>query len=1217
MKKLFKDKRGMTLTEILVAITILMLVIVFTTPVMLSSYEGLYTAGEYTKETYEAKSEIEDYLATRNSINIFEGFKVNFEGIGEVAAVNGKRAVSSLYNSLETIFTGGQAYVTIISSKEINDDKYENQISLQTTNVSFKDKFDLSFNRPQDVQNGLSKVDISVYIPQKYRNDGTPNDTLETIYTTGDMATIDQGGAERSKVIANSATGRIVISVRDLEFTKSPAKIEVTYRDENDKVRKTSCYLTIKTPTIMMVGYTNYGDYYTTAGVEEIKNKDGTTTKQLLVAARKMDTTGTVNTKGIPAGTVFKSVNWITEQNALTGDFPTDIPYDPNYYVLTGTNGAIYRTYTFTDYNVGTKAVLGKVDLPVTSGDQNTFIAKYHSLISQNGKDVVGLKGPAGYTLDDPQGTIVYPAVWGGDFSHIFAYSGYNKSAGYLGNDAWYTQTAKNSGVGQEGYYSNFANFQYYYNGYGFNHSYTTQNSKKLSYILTELPYSLRVGGFMDDCGDFDMGHNRIWERPIKWNSNGTAYTSAQEVKNTSKLAEGYWYMNASGTADEKVIRCAIVKDDASDWDYDERYLNEIPTYWANNHWTGGNQGRWGDSTWAQLRLKGITTVSTNFLYNQRGLNDTSISSYKFVYNTNTNQSKIAVTDSVYIPGEGMFYVGTVATYAVVNQLDSVSTAANYGMSIRNNGENNDGGITTYYIMGNDEGTATTIHKYSSSMWGRDDSTSAASNITVFKDKTAVSDANLATANAVDVNSDASREFFVCRSYGGQKSQVFDDLSFTMGFTSNREMVYSKIVYGKNESGAVVEAMKSYEPLYFLSHYDDVTASHFANCYMNDYAATKSSVVDEDNPNSSSNGYSGNVTGGYFNTMNNDYYNVWFPGEMYNLTKVATKDGICVAVGYAVSGSTYTWMNPNQTTNSSTALGSVYNDGVLAAIRLGADTSFTNLLYFKDNSGYRSKGVENGFDDLSLADGTVSSFSGNLSYRNVLAGGDVNWNYGTHARTSVQFTDVDISIEYIKSGTSEVATYYAYYADNQGRLFKSKIAQKTTAANATEKPVPQMVSYISDRSTADSAPSYMQEIKINNQSLGAFFTEISTVRCAGDYIVISGHSNKSKRTDLNFVIGQIQQSADQTSNTIEWKLLKIEGAADYYVEDALILDGYLYLTGQSAGNKNNIRGYLYAMPLEDITRAENGDFMPFNPNLFADETAVQDRIFSIDGHADT
>ena len=67
MKRLLRDRRGMTLTEILVAITILMIVIVGVTPIMLSSYDSLYTAGEYTKDTYEAKSEM---LARNNTVSL-------------------------------------------------------------------------------------------------------------------------------------------------------------------------------------------------------------------------------------------------------------------------------------------------------------------------------------------------------------------------------------------------------------------------------------------------------------------------------------------------------------------------------------------------------------------------------------------------------------------------------------------------------------------------------------------------------------------------------------------------------------------------------------------------------------------------------------------------------------------------------------------------------------------------------------------------------------------------------------------------------------------------------------------------------------------------------------------------------------------------------------------------------------------------------------------
>ena len=49
----------MSLMEILVALTLLMIIILGTAPIMLQAYDGLYKAGEYTQNTYDAKTEIE------------------------------------------------------------------------------------------------------------------------------------------------------------------------------------------------------------------------------------------------------------------------------------------------------------------------------------------------------------------------------------------------------------------------------------------------------------------------------------------------------------------------------------------------------------------------------------------------------------------------------------------------------------------------------------------------------------------------------------------------------------------------------------------------------------------------------------------------------------------------------------------------------------------------------------------------------------------------------------------------------------------------------------------------------------------------------------------------------------------------------------------------------------------------------------------------------
>lgn len=1209
MKRLLKDRHGMTLTELLVALTLLMIVIVGTTPVMLSSYSSLYTAGEKTQSSYNAKSEIENTLATRNSLNVVENFKVNFQGLGEVASINGKRAVSSLESSLETVFSGGRAYVTIVSSKVINDDKLSHDVILQTTNVSFKSTLDISYNSPSSVSPTGKAVDVSLYLPDKSTN------ALASIYAKR------ANTAEKGIVVtsANPATGRIYVKVNGVDFTNSPAKIEITYLDENDKVKRTSCYLTIKTPTIMAVGSTTYGDYYTTAGVENIKNPDGSMQTKLVVDARRMDIQGTKPdyTKSIPAETVFKNVTWITEYdpNAGSGGNNDDVEmintvYEPSYYVLTGTNGAIYRTYSFTGYNT---TFVGKTNLSVSSADVPAFTAKFHPLTSQLNQDVIGIADSI-YILDDAKSTTVYPAVWGGDFSHVYGYSTHSTVNGYLGTDNWYTEDG-DTGKGQPGYYSNFANFGYYYNGYGMSFSYYTQNSLKASYILTERENALRVGGLLGDASSYDTKYNRIWERLNTWDPVANNWEK-QEIKKDIDAMNAYYYK--SNYSMPTLSRCTIVEGDGDVKNYTNKVPNDLPTYFLG----GTGKGR-PDNGFAQIRIKASTTISPSFAYDRwaevdKDGFDGQLNSVKFVTNASVNKPQIAVTDAVYIPATsttpgGVFYVGTVAAYTLLYQTDAFGGGENDADRIYNNGSDNTGSTTSYFLAGNADGETTTVVKWSSPIKGIGNSDTHTYNrqlmSTAFGSPYTVAEADADRVH-YSMNTTESRQFFIppstadTRGDSSYKRVLFDDVKFTMGFASNREMVYSQIVYGnikRGNSTVLDEAQKSFEPYYFLSHYDD--SEHVPNFYMNNTIGGQQLGDREDDGGLFTTGKDGNNTAvtnpttAYKNAVDNDYYNVWFPGEMYNLTKVATKDGVTVSVGYAVSGSTYTWINSSDTTNSSTALGSIYNDGVLAAMVLGQDSSFTNLLYFKDE--------QSSFDKTSLT-------NYNAGYTSTFPEG-----YGMHGRDSVQFTCVDISIESVLSGTNEVSTYYAYYADNKGRLYKSKIATKTSVSSGSTKSTPQLVSHIADEpyDGTRSAPSYMEEIKIGGQSLGAYFSKITTVSCEGDYIIVGGHS---KGGNFNLVIGKITYVNDSNGNpvstSVTWKYGKIGGAAPYQLEDALILDGYIYLAGVSVANPNLHQGFVCALPLEESAKITNGGELPFKAELFVGDDNLKDRIYSIDGH---
>mgnify|MGYP003301978655 CR=1 FL=1 len=61
-KKLIKNKLGMTYVELLTALALLALIITSFTPMLLSSYETLYTAGEKVQNVYDSKEEIEENL---------------------------------------------------------------------------------------------------------------------------------------------------------------------------------------------------------------------------------------------------------------------------------------------------------------------------------------------------------------------------------------------------------------------------------------------------------------------------------------------------------------------------------------------------------------------------------------------------------------------------------------------------------------------------------------------------------------------------------------------------------------------------------------------------------------------------------------------------------------------------------------------------------------------------------------------------------------------------------------------------------------------------------------------------------------------------------------------------------------------------------------------------------------------------------------------------
>ncbi len=1113
MKKRLFNKRGMTYVELLVALALLALIIVSFTPMLVSSYETLYKAGEKTEEVYDSQQEIERGLAVRSSTRqgtVAMSFKMNAQNVFETMNVNGRKVVSTLQDKLETIFYGVRARIDIITPNVVYDDTLTHDVVLQTTGIPFTDvkkRSEYTGNledMPKDV------ILIDAFIPDKHT--GSEGTTTDEVVYRNNRASLDI--TEK-----NATTGRISFTVGGADFTLSPIKIVIYYKNERGIPKTLSDYLYIEPPTILMAG-TNINDYYTSAGIEEktAVAEDGSQSTEytLIVQPRTMRIENSPYLKkyfGTPTQTqtVIRNITWV--------DTDEDSNIAP-YYVMVGTNGAMYRMYNYNNHTSDIyKLSIGNTSRPNVSGYGQTD----------------GLTGWDN-TFETEDGYRVCASLWSGDSSHVFDFSSWWKSMNYGldeegGNDnCWLTAeqyTAKegtsivgikigkdtivntNKGADKYNLFGMQAKFSYYLNGYrvGFNYAY--QKARNMSYIITEHGAPLRVLGHLKNESDYS-GFTENWYPSGTYTTFG--WKDSNSDVNTICLFTGSSGVDGQGYRHGETAFSAI------------RFTN-FGSYNPNVDTLVNFMRTDGDATDNREQARQITEGYESL----KGL-----------------ESEINLTDAIYIPTAGnvkgsMLYLGTVHAYMNVMQKDNISTTQNFSLKVVNRSENKDfdwdeyvahGALTDYVIFGNAQGTGTSVHKYSSNAIGRHyvkHTLFGASESGVDWDKTSTNGVSAAekqqkmqTEAANRRVGDHRRYFFVTRE-NGWKDMFMEDVLFTMGYSSNREKVFTNITYDGQR-----EYYRSYEHFYFQSHYGvgGVNTDGSPN-----KVATRATVGNSANR----------------NIYNNDYYNVWFPGEMYNLTQVASEEGITVAVGYAVAGSAYQWINPNQTTNTSTALGGIYNDGVLAAMVEGTQSAFTNLLYFKDNRSFNSN--------------YLTTTHGGAEYRNAFG------TYGTHERDSVQFTAVDINSEIIYNGSATSGSasgtkhYYAYYGDNKGRVFKSLVAtSQVTVTSSNDEKIEMtentnLVSFIADDTYAGTAaaPSQMQEIKLDDSTpLSQYFSKIVSIEADNDMVIISGSGSDGK---LAVVVGV------KSDNSWSWKRVQLTGHAGLAIYSAKTIGDYYYFAG--------------------------------------------------------
>ena len=1213
-KKLIKNKVGLTYVELITAVALLALIITSFTPMLLSSYETLYEAGERVRGVYNSKEEIEEGLARRDSENAVAvqlNMRVNSDAFFNQINVTGRKIISTFQEGLETVFGQIRARVEIISPSTVYDNQDNHTIILQTFGLEYKKITFGTFTYDTTNEPGAGnkmpadQIHIQVIAPNKAakKTEGTADENmigtedelvyssgrfceLEYFYTKFDSKNIPQGGLEVSNT---TDSGRIKLKVKSpatgdrLDFTYSPLKVKVYYINNRGHLRTVSDYLYIDPPTLLMAGETiksgsNSIDYYTSAGVQSIDistNDDEQKIQyELKAQGRTMRTSNSVYLSkagqynvpvvGGPSnnGTEIRAIRWI-DNDETQGLNP--------YYVMTGTNGAIYRMYTFSS----DKADIFKASMGATIGDSTTgFFNTTHDYIDRV------------YTTD--AGKRVYPALWGGDYAHIFEYTSAEKRVAYgpsanHSNDQTWTTSAKVGDLERAGLtgdpayntMSAYAQFCYYYNGSGTNHKFGFKNSKPVSYILTERGWPIRLYGVIGPASpdkDYFEDFCALWDR-----NQTTANIRSSTIYKNSAETLAFHYKNKND-------------DQQSDYVYGGIRIKTLASYpitagmrdTREDYFDGAEDY---ENTTSMTKLKHVQKTSEDLLYG---------------YNNDIN-----ITDVIYIPGTdttqgSTFYIGNVHAYANVIQTDKIEGGAaehheytnaigqKKDTDISSNGmigkwyQNRStfyngnacsypkGAITDYLIISNPTGTATYICKFNDSDYSRtaewlgsvSDPQGRGYQFCFANDYIIANDANISYKNVPDgiysgANADSRAAFFLPNQKNTWEYLYLDDVSFTFGFSSNRERVYTNITYDGQ-----VEYVRSFERLYWRSHYGQDATYYKENGELNftefranqaAYSGPALGIHQQNRAVSDGNGgLQTNQT--YLNHVDNDYYNVWFPGEMYNLNKIASKDGVTVAVGYAVAGSSYQYSHPNDNNATSTALGSVYNDGVLSAMIEGKDAAFVNLLYYKDNES---------FDNYSLYDKTRST---GKDYPQYAAYGDVK--YGMHGRDSVQFTAVDLLVENVKTSETDknyTVNYYAYYGDNKGRVFYSLVASASGTssgevgdANADEIGA-SLVPYISDTPThiasvAADTPSQMVEIYVDGQGLDKIFSKIGTIDVMDDLIIITGPMQNGGEEYI--VVGV----KDPATNNWSWRKVKNCGFTSI-INDATIVGGYYYIVG--------------------------------------------------------
>ena len=328
MFRLTKSKKGMTLVEVLVALTLLSLIILVFTPLFMNYYRNIRTAGDITRSTYRRTSLMERLVANKGKANdtgyethvsavpltmtsaVSSSVTVNFPLSDSERTVEGNiiSENSNKSNSYSTFYTNPLSNGMVCFPAQLTDDFIQKDIVVVPKGFDFDSA---AYNK-----NEAGSYNFKVY----YTDSSGVLQLLSTQYY--DIAANEQGTALFTFYGGNNYVC----------FENSPLRIVYCDGDNGQY----SVKVEIGAPEIILVGEkpNDKSDYYyyATAGVDISKDNGGANYGKMDIVAKKMS--------GAPLTSAMNDVEWVEKGRGDDGNGGVN---KYGYYIMGGDAGQVRR----------------------------------------------------------------------------------------------------------------------------------------------------------------------------------------------------------------------------------------------------------------------------------------------------------------------------------------------------------------------------------------------------------------------------------------------------------------------------------------------------------------------------------------------------------------------------------------------------------------------------------------------------------------------------------------------------------------------------------------------------------------------------------------------------------------------------------------------------------------------------------------------------------